>query len=109
MSNLREFSDRLYLFHKEAEYKSIETLITKAKDFYLVELEKVDEKAFARTRLRGPNPAEKKKILLTWMITQIDNINQIVKRKSDNDMTAVADFYNLLFREDGTAIYDNIV
>ena len=45
MSDLREFSDRLYLFHKEAEYKSIETLITKAKDFYLVELGKVDEKA----------------------------------------------------------------
>ena len=109
MSNLREFSDRLYLFHKEAEYKSIETLITTAKDFYIVELGKVDEKAFARTKLRGPNPAEKKKILLSWMKTQIDNINQIVRRKSDNDMAAAADFYSLLFRKDGTVIYDNIV
>lgn len=108
MGNLREFSDRLYHFHQEAEYRSIETLYNTAKDFYLEELGKIDEKAFARTKLRGLNPAEKKKLLSSWMQNKIDIINQTVKRKSDNDITSAADFYNLLFRKDGTIISDSI-
>lgn len=108
MSNLREFSDQLYVFHKNADYSSIETLYNAAKEYFLEELDKVDEKSFAVTRLKGRMSAEKKANLRSWMNSQIDRINEIVKRKSDNDMTAAFDFYKVLFRNDGKVISDSI-
>ena len=85
MSTFSDFSDALYAFHKlkagdgTGQYHSIETLCEVAKQFFLERLTDVDEKAFGRTRLPGRTAAIKKSGFITWIVTIIDKINEIVR------------------------------
>lgn len=101
MSSLNDFSDTLYNFHKAPEYKSIETLCSKAKEEFLNALRNVDEKEFVDTHAKGATSKDKKNHVEAWMSKLIDEINNIVKRESDNDMQAASDFYELLFLNSG--------
>lgn len=99
MSTLRDFSQALYKFHSEnaALYNSIESLCSIAKAYYVTELGNVEEREFNSTHLFGSTPSEKKSKLLTWMNSEIQEINDIVKRESDNDLRAAEDLYKRLF------------
>lgn len=105
MSTLRDFSQALYKFHSEkvgeneGHYHSIETLCSVAKDCFVAEIENVDEIEFVATHLPGISPSEKKRRLLTWIKCKIDEINDIVKRESENNMLAAIDLYKILFDE----------
>lgn len=105
MSTLRDFSQALYDFHSkkvgknDGYYHSIETLCTVAKDYFVAELENVDESEFATTYLFGRTPSEKKSRLLTWIKCKIDKINAVVKCESENNMLAAIDLYKILFDE----------
>lgn len=109
MSTLKEFSENLYIFHENATYQSIETLYKKAVTYFEAELDKVDEREFLRTKIGGNTAGEKKNNLKSWIKEITDKINKIVERKSENDMTASMDFYKLMFKEDGTGKYTNML
>ena len=100
MSTLRDFSQALYKFHSEKVglYNSIESLCSVAKEYYLAQLGKVEESEFAATHLSGRTPSEKKSKLLTWVTNEFQEINDIVKRESDNDLHAAEDLYKRLFK-----------
>lgn len=104
MSTLRDFSQALYDFHceKVGLYNSIESLCSVAKDYYIAQLGNVEESEFAATHLHGLTPSEKKSKLLTWITKEIQEINDIVKRESDNDLHAAEELYKRLF-DVGTA------
>lgn len=99
MSTLRDFSQALYKFHSEKVglYNSIESLYSVAKDYYIAQLGNVEENEFTATYLPGRTPSEKKSKLLTWMTNEIQKINDIVKRESDNDLHATEDLYHRIF------------
>lgn len=104
MSTLRDFSQALYDFHSEKVdlYNSIKSLCSVAKEYYITELGNVEESEFNATHLFGLTPSEKKRKLLTWITEEIQEINDIVKRESDNDLHAAEELYNRLF-DVGTA------
>lgn len=99
MSTLRDFSQALYDFHSEKVdlYNSIESLCSVAKDYYITELGNVEESEFNATHLFGLTPSKKKSKLLTWIAKGIQEINDIVKRESDNDLHAAEELYKRLF------------
>lgn len=99
MSTLRDFSQALYKFHSEkvGQYNSIESLCSVAKDYYIAQLENVEESEFTAAHLSGKTPSEKKSKLLIWMNDEIKKINDIVKRESDNDLHATEDLYHRIF------------
>lgn len=109
MCTLIDFSDQLYLFHADPKYDSMDTLIKEASGYFMDELGKVDEKEFAKLKIYGKSPAEKRERLLQWIDDRIKEINIIVKRKSNNEMQASMDLYKILFNDDGTERYKNIL
>lgn len=99
MSTLRQFSQALYKFHSEkaGQYNSIESLCSVAKDYYIAQLGNVEESEFTAAYLPGRSPSTKKSKLLIWMNSEIQKINDIVKRESDNDLHATEDLYHRIF------------
>lgn len=103
MSTLRDFSQALYDFHgdkvgfESRKYHSIESLCSVAARFFVDELRKVDVNEFAATRLPGKKSSEKKSKLLAWLQQKICEINDCVKRESENDILASLALYNVLF------------
>lgn len=105
MGTFLDFSDALYEFHSikagnnKGQYNSIESLCKVAKDFFEIELAKIDEQEFIHTYLYGKTAKEKKDVLTEWICLKIDKINELVKAESDNCLNAACDLYGLLFNK----------
>ena len=105
MSTFIDFSQSLYKFHRlkagsgEGQYHSIESLCEIAKNYFIEELEKIDESEYVRTYLYGKTPTNKKENLKNWITGKIDCINSLVKDESNNDLCAAGNLYKLLFND----------
>lgn len=104
MGTIQEFYQALYDFHRlkddKWKYDSIESLCAKAKDYFNEELEKVAPIEFLSMRIPGDTPDAKKSGLTTWLDGMIKDINDCVKKESDNKLEAPQELYNLLFDEE---------
>lgn len=107
---ISEFSTALYDFHKSNQkINSLNDLLVKAKDFFLKNLDDLDEAELAGAKISGTNPKEKKKYLVSSCETIINVSNDAIKRYDNSSGTeGFDDFYEVFFPSDKAAPAANI-
>lgn len=107
MSNLREFSVKLFAFHKEHSFESLKELCEQTQEFLLANYDQLDESEFAKVCTeRQITPKRKKEDIRNRLKVFMDTFVKHVYQCS-YDPNEFIDLYNLLFNKNGELKYES--
>ena len=103
------FANKLYDFHKERTFSSLDSLLSASKDFFHSKFMEIDEKEFYSFRLSGVVAKDKKQAIESWLIPKINMINLFVQEEAKGKLDAANKLYRLLFQGNGMPKYPKLL
>jgi hypothetical protein len=105
--NLREFSERLFLFHKSVnDIKNLEELCKETQDYLFREYDNIDESEFSKVNSFAKYTPKDKKAIIREKLKKFTDDSILRIKESKQDFTAVSGFYDLLFKDNGELRYE---